>query len=109
MASVPAEQPRRDVPASDAPTPPAGIPMDAAGPAREPESEDDATPPTGIPVSGVVTAQDYGRPSPTVLGGVDPMESHEDAGEWPTLEYRSRAKAEQRSSRNWLGRRRPNE
>jgi hypothetical protein len=107
MVSVPGEQPRRDVPNSDEPTPPAGIPMGGARPAREPEGDD--TPPTGIPVSGVVTAEDYGRSSPTVLGGVDPLEAEEDAGEWPTLEYRSRVKAEQRASRSWLGRRRPSE
>lgn len=109
MASVPGEQPRRDVTGSDEPTPPVGIPTGAAGPAKAAGDEDDATPPTGIPVSAVVTAEDYGRPAPAVLGGADPLQSHDDAGEWPTLEYRSRAKAEQRAGRTWLGRRRPGE
>lgn len=103
MVSVPDEQQRGhyDVAGSDAPTPPAGIPVGATPQAGE---ADAATPPTGIPeLSGVVMAEDFGRPGPTVLGGADPLESHEDAGDWPTLEYRSRTKPD---DRGWLGRRR---
>lgn len=105
MASVSGEQPRGHHDAGwDTPTPPAGLPVSVAG-------ENDPTPPTGIPkLSEVVTAEDYGRPAPMVLGGTEAMESHDDAGEWPTLEYRSRARAQQRpTGRDWLGRRRDSE
>lgn len=107
MVSVPDEQRgHHDVAGSDAPTPPVGIPAVAR---PQVEEADAATPPTGMPeLSGVVTAEDFGKPGPTVLGGPDPLESHEDAGDWPSLEYRRRARPSG-GGRDWLGRRRDTE
>lgn len=87
---------------TDTPTPPTGVP----------DSADAPTPPTGFEaVSGVVGPEDFGRPSPAVLGETPPPESGGgDAGDWPTLEYRSRNRQEQRPGAfGWLRRTRDSE
>jgi hypothetical protein len=83
---------QHDAADSDTPTPPTGFP--ALG--------EEPTPPSGF--SSVVSPEDYGRPSPLVLGGPEPGEERGDAGDWPTLEYRVREG--QSRGRDWLGRRR---
>jgi hypothetical protein len=105
-----AESGKRDASGSDTPTPPSGFSLSGAtlGEQRHPGTED-ATPPAGIGgLSGVVSDEDFGRAGPTVLGGEDPVTPREDAGDWPTLEYRRRANPE-RGGRDWLGRRRDRE
>lgn len=89
---------------SETPTPPAGVPMG---------STDEPTPPAGIEgLSGIVDPEDFGRPSPAVLGGESATGTEQgEAGEWPTLEYRSRNKPERSSSAglDWLRGRRQEE
>lgn len=80
---------------TDTPTPPTGVP----------DVSDAPTPPSGFEaVSGVVSPEDFGKPSPAVLGEAPPEEpGGGDAGEWPTLEYRSRNKSDQRPGAfRWL-------
>jgi hypothetical protein len=104
----------------DAPTPPAGIPIGGSDvPAPPPHGSQDVTPPSGIPgivgadgvvEGGVVGSEDFGRAGPAVFGGEDPVEAHDDAGDWPTLEYRSRNKPQRSSGTlDWLRRRRDNQ
>jgi hypothetical protein len=100
----------RGFPSDDVPTPPRGFEVHTGQfgtPA--PEGAEDETPPAGISglvgADGIVSEQDFGASGPAVLGGADPVQPGKDAGEWPTLEYRSRAK--QRSGTfDWLRRRR---
>ncbi|MEV0700375.1 hypothetical protein AB0I53_21025 [Saccharopolyspora sp. NPDC050389] len=81
---------------SDAPTPPSGIPV------FEPGADTD-TPPTGITGLGdVISAEDVGTASPSVFGAPEPEMSRGDAGDWPTLEYRSRNKPERPKRNNPL-------
>lgn len=98
---------------SEAPTPPTGLPLipplGSAVPSAAPQEDgtsDDETPPSGIEgLSGVVNAEDFGSGGPAVLGGADPIESesHDDVGDWPTLEYRSRARSKRtRGTFDWL-------
>ncbi|MCI2420521.1 hypothetical protein MOQ72_24020 [Saccharopolyspora sp. K220] len=81
---------------SDAPTPPSGMPV------IDPGSDAD-TPPAGFTSLGdVISAEDVGTASPSVLGGPEPERSNDDAGEWPTLQYRSRDKPERPKRANPL-------
>ncbi|GAA2782048.1 hypothetical protein [Saccharopolyspora taberi] len=85
-------------PESDAPTPPVGLPLGEI---------DASTPPSGLD-SGLISAEDFGKAGPAVLGAPDDIERHDDAGDWPTLEYRSRDRPERGrgGAMNWLRRRR---
>ncbi len=105
---------------SDTPTPPEGLPLgglqaQAAGPLGYESGEaqeDTETPAQGIEgISEVVTAEDFGKAGPAVFGAEDPGGSRPDgAGDWPSLEYRSRSKPERSGgSFDWLRRRRSTE
>ncbi|MDA3624452.1 hypothetical protein [Saccharopolyspora oryzae] len=73
---------------SDAPTPPTGIPV--IDPAADAE-----TPASGFNSLGdVINAEDVGTAAPSVLGAPEPTRAPGEAGDWPTLEYRSRNKPE---------------
>ncbi|MGP4018094.1 hypothetical protein [Saccharopolyspora sp. 5N708] len=78
---------------SDAPTPPSGMPVIDPG-------SDSETPPAGFSSLGdVISAEDVGSAPPSVFGAPEPERSPDNAGEWPTLQYRSRDKPE-RARRN---------
>lgn len=93
---------------SDAPTPPTGLPLGTSGAASGPPEDDpdDATPPAGIGgLSEVVSAEDFGSAGPAVFGGADPVpqQGRGDAGDWPTLTYRSKGKSKRnRGALDWL-------
>ncbi len=93
---------------SDAPTPPTGLPLGSLVASSGPPEDDpdDATPPAGIAgLSGVVSSEDFGSAGPAVFGGVDPVaeQGRGDAGEWPTLTYRSKGKSKRsRGALDWL-------
>ncbi|MEV0086950.1 hypothetical protein [Saccharopolyspora sp. NPDC050642] len=81
---------------SDAPTPPSGIPVFDAG-------ADADTPPAGFTSLGdVISAEDVGKAAPSVLGAPEPNQAGGEAGDWPTLEYRSRNKLERPKRNNPL-------
>lgn len=85
---------------SDEPTPPTGIPLG--------EWDSEITSPLSMD-GRVVSAEDFGKPSPSVIGGQEPLreQSSGDAGDWPTLEYRSKNKPERGSGAlDWLRRKR---
>ena len=95
----------------EAPSPPTGIPLGPTASAAGPPDgdDDDDTPPAGIKgLSEVVSSEDFGSGGPTVFGGVDPVAEHRqrDAGDWPTLTYRSkntdRSKRNSRGALDWL-------
>lgn len=85
------EQPGPEQPGPEELTPPAGI--DGLRGAADPD--------------GVVSGEDFGHAGPAVLGGADPVryEPHSDAGDWPTLEYRSRSKPKRGGAFGWIRRR----
>lgn len=87
----PEQGPGEWVDSDDAPTPPRGLALPQLDPAEE-------TPPQGIGLADLVRSEDVGSGGPAVLGGDDPVQSETggDAGEWPTLEYRSRREREER-------------
>ncbi len=103
------------------------------GPVRGDVPAEDLTPPTGIPAvvgpDGVVGAEtvveeaDFGQAAPAVLGAPDPAAtdpavtgaadndpadsaSHDEAGDWPKLEYRSRGRSRSSGALGWIRRRR---
>ncbi|MDI2028335.1 hypothetical protein QFW96_06925 [Saccharopolyspora sp. TS4A08] len=73
---------------SDAPTPPRGMPV------IDPQADLD-TPPEGLHSLGdVISAQDVGPATPSVIGEPEPERPRDDAGDWPTLQYRRRQRDE---------------
>lgn len=95
-------------PPSDDPTPPTGLPLGALAASSGPPDDDpdDATPPAGISgLSEVVGSEDFGSAGPAVFGGVDPVaqQGRGEAGEWPTLTYRSKGKSKRsKGTLDWL-------
>jgi hypothetical protein len=88
--------PSRSFEGSDAPTPPSGMPVLDSG-------ADADTPPTGFTSLGdVINAEDVGTVPPSVFGAPEPERLQGDAGDWPTLEYRSRNKPERAKRGNPL-------
>ena len=87
-------------PESDAPTPPAGLPLG--------RPDDTDTPPSGFDGSALITPDDFGRAGPAVLGAPDDVDRNDDAGDWPTLQYRSRNRPERSAggAMDWFRRRR---
>ena len=98
--AVAADQP------ADAPTPPTGLPLGTASSGPPEDDPDDATPPAGIGgLSEVVSSEDFGSAGPAVFGGADPVgqQGRGDAGQWPTLTYRSKGKSKRsRGALDWL-------
>lgn len=73
---------------SDTPTPPRGMPV------VDPQADLD-TPPEGLNSLGdVISAQDVGPATPSVIGEPEPERARDDAGDWPTLQYRSKDRAD---------------
>ncbi|TDC94699.1 hypothetical protein E1161_06445 [Saccharopolyspora aridisoli] len=80
---------------SDTPTPPRGMPV------IDPQADLD-TPPEGLNSLGeVISAQDVGPATPSVIGEPEPELPKNDARDWPTLQYRSKQRPE-KSRRNPL-------